>query len=729
MAERVQTFCRICEALCGLEVETEGGRVTAIRPDELHPISRGYACVKGTRYAGIHAAADRINYPMRRTPTGWRRISWDRALREIGARIGGDLRRRGPRSVAMYLGNPTFFNYKAMLFAQDFMAALGSPNLFASHSIDCNNKLFVAEHMYGLGMINPVPDLDHTQLLVCLGSNPAISQMSFVRAPNALARLRGVVERGGRVVTIDPRRTETAARVGEHLFIRPGTDAWLLLALAHVLFAEGLADEALLRRHGHGLESLRAALVTWTPARAAALTGVPAASIVALARDLAKADGAAVYMSTGVNMGPFGSLAYWITQVLNFATGNLDRRGGSLVPRGALDLLAFAGRRGRRPARSRDGRWRSVFDALPAGALSEEIDERRDGIRNLIVCAGDPAHSIPGGQLRPALERLDTLVCIDLFVSETASRAHYLLPATDMLERSDFPLGTMLSQIGAHVQFTEAVVPPAFERREEWQIFGDLLPACGVRPPLGNLCGSVPQINRWLGKVSRRRADPDHLLAVALAAFGATSLRQLRANPRGLALPEVEPGSFLGSRVATKDGRVDLAPAPLLADLDRLAAAEPALRERIAVEGQVEDGELALLLIGRRERRSHNSWMLNNSQLQHPPSNVALLHPGDAASLGLCEGQRAELRSESGTARLPVSLSEDVRRGVVVVPHGWGHSRSAPGQAVAAAPVGANSNTLIPGGSSHLEPVSGQAIMTAIPIRVRRCEAAEELVS
>jgi formate dehydrogenase len=661
------TFCRICEALCGLQVSTAGDQIVAIRPDAAHPVSRGFACIKGTRYAGIHHAAERLNHPMRRTPSGWQRISWERALSEIGARIGDDLRRRGPRSLGMYLGNPNFFNYKALLFAQDFMAAVGSPNLFASHSIDCNNKLKVAELMYGLAMLHPVPDLEHTELFVCLGSNPAVSQMSFIRAPDALGRLRQIVARGGRVINIDPRRSETAAQVGEHLSIRPGTDAWLLLALARLVLNDPGARVDLLQRHARGLPALRVALAPFTPERAAQLCGVAAESIVALARALLQARAAAVHISTGVNMGPFGSIAYWMTQVLNLATGNLDRRGGCLVPRGPLQLSALAGGRGKRAAHTRDRRWQAVSDALPSGALAEQIDRAADGIRNLIVCAGDPAHSIPGGQLDAKLAELDTLVCIDLFPSESARHAHYLLPATDMLERSDFPLGALFAQPAPHLQFTEAVLPPKHERREEWWIFGELLHACGVRAPSGNLCGTVPRLNRWLDELPLGlRADPDQLLALGLRALGSVSLR--------------------------------------------------ALRERVSAEGRCEDGALSLWLIGRRVRRSHNCWMSHNRALKRPPGNLALLNPEDAARAGIAAGALVEIESGTSRAPLPVALSSDLRPGVIAVPHGWGQRGHAP----AGEPSGCNVNLLIPGGSQQLEPLSGQAIMNAISVRVRR---------
>ncbi|XXT18881.1 molybdopterin-dependent oxidoreductase [Sorangium sp. So ce429] len=721
-----QTFCRICEALCGLEATVEGDTLVSLRPDREHPLSKGFACVKGVQYAGIHEDPDRLNHPMKRTPSGFQRISWETALSEIGERLREQLRRHGPRSMGMYLGNPTFFNYKALLFAQDFMRAVGSPNLFASHSIDCNNKLKVAELMYGLAMAHPVPDLVHTRFFLCLGSNPTVSQMSFVHAPNALGQLKDIVKRGGRVILVDPRRTETADQVGEHLFIRPGTDAYLLLAMGQVLFAEGRCDVERLKAIGNGAEELRAAVRAWTPERVEPITGIPAGEIRALARDYAEANGAAIHISTGVNMGPFGSIAYWMAQALNLASGNVDRRGGLLMPKGPFDLLSLGSRSGfgKSRARTRVGGHEAVYDALPSGALAEEITQPgEDRLRSLIVCAGNPAHSIPGGRLREALKQLDTLVCIDIYRNATAEHAHYLLPATDMLERSDIPLGMILSQVTPYAQFSERVVAPKHERREEWEIFSELLLACGIRPKQGNLCSALPQVNRFLKYLpGKLRVEPDHLLELALRVLGDVSLSRLRAQPRGAFLPPTQPGSFLGKRVFTPDGRVDLAPRALVQDLTRLAREEARFQRHAAQGDSGPRDVLELFLVGRRERRSHNSWMLNNSRLRQPPTNVCLLSPEDAAQAGIRDRDLVAIRSEGREIVLPVELSDAVGRGVIVVPHGWGHAQS--GMSVASHLGGANVNEVIPGGTANLEPVSGQAIMTGHVVQVRRAPTA-----
>lgn len=714
----VRTFCRICEVHCGLVVDVAGPahdeRVVKVSPDRDHPVSQGYCCVKGLGLGALHHDEDRLDTPLKRVDGELVPIGWDQALREIGDRVRGLVDTHGPRSVAVYQGNPTFFSLSHTLMSTAYVEALGSPNVFASHSVDVNTKFHVSTEMYGLSLVHPVPDLEHVELFVCLGSNPLVSQMSVVTVADAAGVLQRIEARGGRVVIVDPRRTETARRVGEHLPIRPGTDAYLLAALLHVLTVEQPLDLAPARAVARGVDELVAAAAPWTPERAEAVTGIAAATIRELATAYAAADGAALYCSTGVNMGPFGSIAYWLVQGLNLLTGNLDRRGGLLVPRGAFDTLRLSDLVGLGrfdEHRTTDGRWHRVAGAFPVAALAGEITtDHPDRVRALFVTAGNPVHSVPGHDLREALPRLDLLVSVDLYRNETAAFADYVLPATDMLERSDFPASHQSLQVVPHAQWTPAVVAPLAERRTEWRIFSDLAIASGVRPFGTTAAHALPRLNRLLGRLpGSPQVGADQLLAVLLRWGRRTSLRELKRKPEGVLLPPTEPGSFLGHRVATPDGLVDLAPADLVADLVRLEAAEADL----ARPG-------VLRLIGRRDRRSHNSWMHNNDHIRQPDGNGVLLHPDDAAARGIADGDEVEVSSPTGSVRLPASLTDDVARGVVVVPHGWGHASSGPRRARAL--PGANVNDVIPGGPAHMDPVSGQAVMLAHVVEVARAE-------
>jgi anaerobic selenocysteine-containing dehydrogenase len=723
MTRSVRTFCRICEVHCGLVVDVErdpasgGERVTKVSPDRDHPVSRGYCCVKGLGLGALHHDPDRVDVPLKRVDGELVEISWDQALAEIGSKVRAIVDEHGPRALALYQGNPTFFSLQGTLMSTAYVEALGSPNVFASHSIDVNTKFHVSTEMYGLSLVHPVPDFEHLELFVCLGSNPLVSQMSVLTVADAAGVLGSVTERGGRVVIVDPRRTETARRVGEHLPIRPGTDSYLLAALLHVLTVEVGLDLTAARRVARGVDDLVAAAAPWTPERAAAVTGIEATTIRDLATSYAAASvgrggkGAALYCSTGVNMGPFGSLAYWLIQGINLLCGNLDARGGLLVPRGAFDTVKLAGLVGLGSFdehRTTDGRWHRVAGAFPVAALADEITtDHPDRVRALFVTAGNPVHSVPGGALADALPGLDLVVSVDLYRNETAAYADYVLPATDMLERSDFPASHQSLQIVPHAQWTPAVVEPLAERRTEWQIFSDLALASGVRPWGTTAAHALPRLNRLLARLPRRpQVTADHLIALLLRWGRRTTLGELRRRPEGVLLPPTEPGSFLGRRVATSDGLVDLAPADLVADLDRLAAAEADL-SRPGV----------LRLVGRRDRRSHNSWMHNNSHIRQPDGNTALMHPADAAARGVLDGATIEVSSPTGAVEVPVSLTDDVAPGVVVVPHGWGHATSGARRAQALA--GANINTVVPGGAAQMDPVSGQAIMLAHEVEVR----------
>ncbi|MEM9069493.1 MAG: molybdopterin-dependent oxidoreductase [Myxococcota bacterium] len=709
---KVRTFCRICEAHCGLVVDVEDEKVRKVAPDRDHPVSQGYVCVKGLALDALHEDPDRLNYPMKRVGDRFERITWAQALREIGTKVKALRAAHGDRSIAHYAGNPTYFSFQNVLFSAAFLEALGSPNHFASHSIDANPKFDVSTQIYGLSIVQPVPDLDHTELFVCLGSNPVVSQMSIVQLPNSLARLRAIEARGGRVVIVDPRRTETAAKVGEHLAIVPGTDVYLLLAMLHVIaHEEDRIDRARLRSVARGVDAFCEAALPWTPERAAAITGIDAATIRELSLAFVNAKGACLYMSTGVNMGPFGSLAYWLLQGLHLVAGQLDRRGGLLVPEGAFDAFRLAkvlGLGAADPHRTLVSDWHRVAGAFPTAALAEEIEtDHPERIRALFVSCGNPVHSAPGRDLERALGRLELVVSIDLYRNETAKYADYLLPATDMLERSDFPVSWTMLQIDPHAQYTPAVVSPKFERREEWRIFSDLAVACGARALGPSLCQIVPRVNALLRPLGREMT-PDHLLALLLRWGGQTTLKTLRKIPEGVALRPNQPGSFLGKRVFTRDRRVHLDAPRLLADLPRLETYARSVVER----------DDRLFLIGRRQRKSHNSWMHNLPRIRPEPAPHALLHPDDAAAREVEDGTLIIVEGPEGSVSLPARITSDVARGVIAIPHGWGHAGA--GLSFASTLGGGNINKVIPGGEME---ISGQAIMLAHRVRVRADES------
>jgi len=719
MSEPIPTFCRICESSCGLEVTVDGGRVTAIRPDAEHVATAGYACVKGLEQHGIYDSPDRLTSPMKRVGDRFEPISWKQALREIGAAVRRQ-RRIHPNRVAMYVGTAAGFSFLHPIFAQGFMQGVGSTSLYATATQDCANKFAAARHVYGFPFLQPFPDLERTRLLVIVGANPVVSRWSFGQVVNPAAKLREIRARGGRVVVIDPRVTETAAAAGEHLFIRPGSDVFFYLAFLHEVLKRGGVDEARVRAHTRGLEALEPLVAPWTPERCAEATGIAPDALRALVADYLAADGAALYSSTGVNMGGSGALAFWLQEVINAVTGNLDRPGGTLVGQGLVDFPGFSHRKGvlMRDGRSRVGGLPVVNDALPGGVLADEIlTPGEEQVRALFVTGGNPLLTMPNSaRLAEAFDDLELLVVVDLFLTETASQADYVLPAVSPLQRPDLPFvfpAFLGMQSHPYVQATRAVVPPVGGQRDEASIYLDLCRASGS-PLFGSriaqwTLGALATL-RSLFSRGPRRVPQTLLMSLFLRLAKQGSFRRLlRRHPHGRPLPGERAGTFLGRRVLTADGKVDLAPAPLLAEAEALearfaAATAPATPFK---------------LITRRHVMTHNSWTHNLPRFVSGKrdTNYLYVHPEDAAALGLPDGALADVRSATRVVRVPVAHLDTLMRGVVALPHGWGHQR-ARGLTVASATHGVNVNLLAADGPDALEPVSGMARLTGIPVTI-----------
>jgi formate dehydrogenase len=718
-AEVHHTFCRICEALCGLEVTTEAGRITQIRPDEQHVATGGFSCVKGLKQYKLYESPDRLMHPLRRTGTGdYARADWDEALREIGTKVAQLRRDHGPDSIAMYVGTAAGFGVLHPVFAQGFMTALGSRNMFSSATQDCANKFAVARHVYGFPFTQPFPDVDHTQCLIVVGANPAVSKWSFVQVSNPVQRLKSIAKRGAKLYFIDPRKTESAKAAGEHVFIRPNTDVFFYLAFLHEVLERGAVARERIDAHMLGFDQLAALTQPWTPERCAEVTKIPAAKLRELVDAYLQADGAALYCSTGVNMTSNGSLAFWLQEVINAITGNLDRRGGTLVGRGVIDFPRFAASKGilMRSDASRVGKFGAVNDAFAGGLLADEILTPGKGqIKALFVTGGNPLITMANAaRLREAFGQLELLVCLDIFQGETASLAHYVLPCTSPLQRPDLPFifPLMLGlQSRPYLQATREVVPPQGEQRDEATIYLDLCRASGV-----DLFGSAIA-QRTLEWAKRRyaRKHPDRqpaipqeaILNLLLRATGQGSFTKLLATPHGRARPDHTADDFLGKRVVTADGKIQLAPAPLLAAAAKLDA---------DFERERRDAH-RLKLITKRHVTTHNSWTHNHEDFVPTDTNHLHVHPHDAARLGLREGDYADVRSETGMVRVPVKLLADLMPGTVALPHGWGHQH-ARGLSVAGRTRGVNVNILAADGPERLERVSGMAHLTGFVVDV-----------
>lgn len=699
MARHVHTFCRVCEPSCGLLAEVEGDEITRLRPDREHPVTRGFACHKGLAGLDIHRDPDRLDQPQRRGPGGrFAEISWETAVREIAERVTSLRDAHGPDAIGFYLGNPLAFNALAGPAIGAFIAQLGSRRVFSSGTQDCANKFAGAEAVFGTSTLHPIPDLDHTHHLLVFGSNPRVSHMSFLSIADPMRRLREAVARGAVVRHVNPRRCESSGPgSGETVPIRPDTDLYLLAAMLCEIERSGRVDPAA-RERGRHLDELFAFVRRYPPERVAPVTGIPADRIRALAREFADAPSAAVHMSTGVNMGRQGTLAYWLLFMLSFATGNLDRRGGNLYSPGFYP----APRAGRHDPRrsffeSPWGRIRRIRGSLPGNLLADMIEARDEPLRALFVVAGNPLLSIGGGErLREALASLDLLVVVDLYRNATGELAHYALPAADMLERPDINLCGLGMQHRPFVQYTDAVVAPRAGRREEWWIFRELGRALGFASPAGE------------GDPASLWGRTDHMLAHA-----GLSIEALRRAPHGTALlPTPEPGRLYDEWLQTPDRKLDCCPELFAEALERAEVifeqlqAEPAGR---------------LKLISRRDDRMHNSWYHNVERFKRGRAgrNPLHLHPDDARAHGVGEGERVRVKSGSGELLAPVALDDTLMPGVAAMTHGWGNGRS-DGLRVARRHPGVNANALLPSGPGSFEPLSNQAFMTGIPIWIER---------
>ncbi len=723
MSETQHTFCRICESLCGLEVDLDDeGRIEAIRPDERHVETEGFACVKGLKQHRLYDSPDRLRHPMKRVGGRFERISWEQALEEIGEKVQGLRRDHGADSVGMYVGTAAGFSLLHPIFAQGFMTGLGSKSMYASSTQDCSNKFAVAREVYGFPFTQPFPDLDRVRCLIIVGANPMVSKWSFLQVPNPGRRLREIEARGGRVWVVDPRRTETAKVVGEHVPIRPGTDVFFYLSFLHELIESGGVDEASVARHTSGFDEIRRLAAAWPAERTSEVTRIPPDVLREMVRSFREADGAALYSSTGVNMGGNGALAFWIQETINAVSGNLDREGGLLVGRGILDFAKFGARSGfgLREDRSRIGGFASVNDAYPGGILADEILTPGQGqLRALFVTGGNPLITMAdAGRLRRAFSELELLVTIDILPTETGALAHYMLPATTPFERPDLPFAFPLlmgMQSHPYLQATRALHAPDAEQRDEASIYADLARVCAA-PLFGSRIAQ--RLVQW--SMRPRPADrpgvppsvpQEGLMGLLLRLTGNGGFRRLLAEPHGRKRPAHQAGRLLGDDpLPTPDGRVRLAPAVLLDQAERRLEADFE-RERRDRGG--------LRLITRRHVKTHNSWTHNEASFVSGTrtTNYLYMHPEDAKAAGLRHGELADVRSEAGSLRVPIQLLDDLQPGTVALPHGWGHQH-ARGLSVASRTKGVNVNVLARSGPEAVEGLSGMSRLTAIPVEV-----------
>lgn len=705
--------CHLCEAMCGVEIKTEGSKILSIRGDEQDPFSRGHICPKALGLKDVHEDPDRLRLPVRRTSDGWQEISWDAAFEEIAMRLVDIQRQYGHDSIASYLGNPQVHSFSGLIGGAKFLRTLRSRNRFSATSVDQLPHHFAAFFLFGHQLMIPVPDIDRTDFLLALGANPVVSNGSLMSAPDVAKRLKALRARGGKLIVIDPRRTETAELADQHHFIRPGSDAWLLLALLHVIFEERLDAPGRLAPLLDGLERLRELCQPYTPQRAAAYTGIDAEAIRQLARDFAGAKSAVCYGRMGVSTQSFGALCQWLIQLLNIVTGNLDREGGSMFTQPALDALGLAsgfGQKGSYAKRRTRVRGLPEFGSeFPVAALAEEILTPGEGrIRALVTAAGNPVLSTPNGrQLEQALEKLDFMVSVDFYINETTRHAHFILPPTFGLERDHFDLIFYMLAIRNTVKYSLPVFDKPPNARHDWEIFDQLIENIEKIDPTRRPSLAKRLLSRWL---TPRRSIA---LGIRLGPRGAgwnpfadkLTLGRILRHPHGIDLGPLAP--CLPARLQTRNARIDLLPKALVADLERLEQADTASAGSM------------LRLIGRRDLRTNNSWMHNSRRMVKGPARCTLLiHPDDAAARALGPGELATVHSRVGEVSLPIEISTDMMPGVVSIPHGWGHHRPGIRLGVAQSHAGVSANDLTD--ETFLDALCGNAALNGVPVTVSK---------
>jgi anaerobic selenocysteine-containing dehydrogenase len=728
--------CPLCEATCGLELSIVGEEIVRVRGDRQHVFSEGFLCPKGAALNKLVHDPDRLRRPLVKRDGEWEEVGWDEAFEVVDAGLRTVAERHGPEAIGVYLGNPNAHTMAGHLYIGPLLRALRTHNRFSASTVDQMPKHVACGHMYGSPFLIPVPDIDHTDLLVLLGANPYESNGSLCTAPDFPGRLEALQARGGRFVVVDPRRTKTAVRADEHLAIRPSTDAFLLFAIVHTLFDEGLVDLGALDGHVVGVDEVALLAKDFPPEDVSDACGIPADRIRELARAIADAPTAAVYGRIGTCTVEFGTVTSWLVDVVNVLSGNLDRPGGVLFP-----LAAHQPRDGRTGKGWRTGRWASrvrglpeVSGELPAATMAEEIDTPGDGqIRAMLTIGGNPVLSTPhSDRLDRALGALELMVSVDPYLNETTRHADVILPPDDSARIGHYDFGFYTLAVRNTATYSPPALPPDPGGLDECTILAKLtLIAMGAGPDADPAAVDeqllVSTIERAVGDerspvagrdpvqlraLTEGDGPPERLLDVLVRVgaygdgFGADpeglTLQRLREAPHGIDLGPLQ--SRLPAVLLTPGGAVDLCPEPFAADVPRLRAA-------------LDDRPSGLVLVGRRHLRSNNSWMHNVHVLVKGKDRCTLqVHPEDAERLSLADGAKARIASRVGSLLATVEVTEEVMAGVVSLPHGGGHDAEGARLSVAAAHAGVNSNVLTD--DLAIDPLSGNAVLNGIPVTV-----------
>ncbi len=708
--------CNLCEAMCGIEIEYEQDAVIAIRGDKNDPFSKGHICPKATALEDIYNDKDRLKYPVRKTNDGWEQISWEEAFEDVTANLKAIQKKYTNDAVGIYLGNPNVHNYGNMLYGAPFIRSLRTKNRFSATSVDQLPHQFASYFMFGHQLLIPVPDIDRTDYMLILGANPLASNGSLMSAAGVADRLKKIQKRGGKFVVIDPRRTRTAKIADDHVFIRPGTDVLFLLALVNTIFTDNLINMGHLGDITDGLDIVKDTVADFTPEAVASVTGITAEKTREIAKAFTSSKSAVCYGRIGVSTQAFGGIANWLINTLNLITGNMDAPGGAMFTTPAFDVVGITTMTGQT---GRYNRWQSrvrglpeFSGELPVSTLAEEILTEGEGqIKAMVTVAGNPILSTPNGQqLDRAFEQLDYVVSVDIYINETTRHANIILPPTTGLETDHYDLVFNYLAVRNVAKFSDALFEPVEGAMHDWEILRELRVKMESNGKPFNPAR----------KDYTARLEPHKILDMGLR-FGpygtwgddpisgeGISLPKLKKLPHGIDLGALQP--TLKQRICTPNRRIDLAPELIVNDVKRVT-------ETFMIGDPHENEAFPFALIGRRHVRSNNSWMHNSERLVRGKDRcTVMIHPQDAEQLNITDGQDVCVKSRVGEIILPTEITDTMMKGVISIPHGWGHSREGVQLEVAQKHAGVSINDLTD--EQRIDPLTGNAAFNGVPVCV-----------
>jgi len=689
--------CNLCEAMCGIEIEYNDKKIFSIKGDKNDVFSKGHICPKAFALKDLYEDKDRLKTPIKRTATGWKKISWEDAFNEIVKNLKAIQTKYGTNAVGVYRGNPNVHNVGLMLYGSPFVKSLNTQQKYSATSVDQLPHHIASLMMFGHQMMIPIPDIDHTDFMLIIGGNPAVSNGSMMSAPNFSGRLKNIQKRGGKFMVIDPRLTETAKIADNHFFINPGTDALLLLALIHVILSEKLEDLGSLASHTNGLEKIKTVAQGYNPEKVTNRVGISVHDIKTIARQFATANTAVCYGRMGVSVQEFGGICQWLINVLNTITGNVDNTGGALFTLPVIDLVGIATKTGKTGSfNSRQSRVHKLPDfsgEYPVSTLADEILTEGDGqIKAMITIAGNPVLSTPNGkQLEKALASLDFMVAIDIYLNETSKYANIILPTTTGVETAHYDLIFHQLTVRNTTKYNEALFEREENQRHDWEILSAL-----TERMTGQKNPATPKMML------------DYLFSNSPYKDQKISVKKLKENPHGIDLGELKP--CLPERLFTKDKKIELAPQLFLKDLERLRKEFNALENDDMVD-------LQFALISRRHLRSNNSWMHNSASLMTGRERCTLLmNPNDALKLNIVNKQKIKVTSSIDTVQITAEISHEMMPGVVCIPHGFGHHRKGTNIELAEENAGVSINDLI--NNESIDVLTGNANLSGTKVKI-----------